>query len=666
MAFWDNLEDNMRTLRGFGLLALALAPLPVSACSLTGPLDGYATGDRPDAATIPDASSEETGAPPCKPGYTDCDGDPSNGCEANLQQDPEHCGSCATSCAAESAETACVSGACVILSCVENHDDCDGNPSNGCEVDLTSSPAHCGACNTPCQIQHADPVCVDKVCAIGTCVDGWGDCNGNVDDGCETNVKADSKQHCGACNQVCQAVGNSTPFCNFGACVFYCKSGYGDCDKEAANGCEVDVFNDVANCGACGHVCSSVHGTAACAGGNCSILCEPNFDNCDNDITDGCETDLQNDVLHCGSCSNACTPPDGASATCVQSKCGFACLADRGNCNAQDADGCETYLLTDADNCGSCGHSCAGAACINGYCELTTLSDSLTSPYAIAVDNTYVYWTDTVEGSVYRQDKDGSLPADRIAKPGSAGIALAVDSHRVFFSTSSNIQSFNKLTSVVQELASGQVNVRAIAVDSSSVYWVTGGTTGTDGTLMKVNIDGTNLQELASSQPQPAGIALFGTAVYWSNQGTWSGADYNNDGSIWKYSPSAVPPTVEFAASQPRPIGLAIDGTSVVWANRQNGSLYRKDTSGGAPVFLLAGQTFGEDLVINDGVAYWTYPGDAPSSGAVMRFPLAAGTARAVAPLQNYPRRVAVDGSYVYWTVAGASEGEGAVYRVVK
>jgi len=663
LTFWDSLEDDMRMIRGYAPFPLVLASLPASACSLTGPLDGYATGDRPDAAALPDASSEDTGAPPCDPGYTDCDGDPSNGCEVNLQKDPEHCGSCTTSCAAESAETACVSGACVILACVENHDDCDGNAANGCEVDLTSSPAHCGACNTPCEIQHADPVCVNKICAIGTCRDGWGDCNGSVDDGCETNVKGDAVDHCGACGQVCQAVANSMLACNFGVCVFFCKSGYGDCDQQPSNGCEVDVFNDIANCGTCGHVCSSVNGTPACAGGNCSILCKTNFDNCNNDITDGCETNLQNDVLHCGSCSNACTPPDGASATCVQSKCGFACLADRGNCNNDDADGCETDLLTDSDNCGSCGHSCAGDACTNGYCEPMVLSGTLTSPYAIAVDNTYVYWTDTVDGTVYRQVKDGTLAAEVISKPGSAGVALAVDNHRVYYSTSSTIMAYNKLTAEESTLAADQVNVRAIAVDSASVYWVTGGTTGTDGTVMTVNIDGTNLQALASGQPQPAGIALFGTAVYWSNQGTWTGPDYNNDGSIWKHSSST---NVEFAAPQARPSGLAIYGTSVVWANRHNGSLYRKDTSGGAPVFLLAGQTFDEDLVINNGVAYWTYPGAAPFSGAVMRFPLAAGTARAVAPLQNYPRRVAVDGSHVYWTTAGASQGEGTVYRAVK
>src|SRR5205823_407119 len=45
----------------------------------------------------------------CNPGYADCDGVPANGCEANLQSDPAHCGACATACAG----VMCASGMCL-------------------------------------------------------------------------------------------------------------------------------------------------------------------------------------------------------------------------------------------------------------------------------------------------------------------------------------------------------------------------------------------------------------------------------------------------------------------------------------------------------------------------------------------------------------------------
>jgi hypothetical protein len=51
---------------------------------------------------------------------------------------------------------------------------CDGNPSNGCEVNLNTSVANCGACNTPAApFANAAAACVNGVRALGTCNQGW-------------------------------------------------------------------------------------------------------------------------------------------------------------------------------------------------------------------------------------------------------------------------------------------------------------------------------------------------------------------------------------------------------------------------------------------------------------------------------------------------------------
>ncbi len=47
--------------------------------------------------------------------------------------------------------------------CDEDWGDCDGDPTNGCETDLTSDQAHCGMCTNAC-----DPL----LCVDGACVDG--------------------------------------------------------------------------------------------------------------------------------------------------------------------------------------------------------------------------------------------------------------------------------------------------------------------------------------------------------------------------------------------------------------------------------------------------------------------------------------------------------------
>jgi len=61
-------------------------------------------------------------------------------------------------------------------------------------------------------------VCVGAQCKV-TCSAGWGDCDGLVQNGCETDLN--SPDHCGACGQVCSPNGG-TPFCAAGECDTLC------------------------------------------------------------------------------------------------------------------------------------------------------------------------------------------------------------------------------------------------------------------------------------------------------------------------------------------------------------------------------------------------------------------------------------------------------------
>jgi hypothetical protein len=51
----------------------------------------------------------------------------------DLQQDPAHCGACATSCARPNAQTSCREGQCVFEGCLPGFRDADGVEHNGCE-----------------------------------------------------------------------------------------------------------------------------------------------------------------------------------------------------------------------------------------------------------------------------------------------------------------------------------------------------------------------------------------------------------------------------------------------------------------------------------------------------------------------------------------------------
>lgn len=60
-------------------------------------------------------------------------------------------------------------GLCRIAECSDAvHSDCDAVHENGCEVDLRTSAAHCGACDEPCARTCVDGVCVgDDVAGTG-------------------------------------------------------------------------------------------------------------------------------------------------------------------------------------------------------------------------------------------------------------------------------------------------------------------------------------------------------------------------------------------------------------------------------------------------------------------------------------------------------------------
>ncbi len=98
--------------------------------------------------------------------------------------------------------------------------------------------------------------------------------------------------------------------CMAGACV--CPMGLTFCAMRC-----VDTQTDLMHCGMCGRACSGVNGTPSCVGGACGIACNTGFGNCNMDVADGCEANLNTSDLHCGACGNAC--PMGAA--CVNGLC---------------------------------------------------------------------------------------------------------------------------------------------------------------------------------------------------------------------------------------------------------------------------------------------------------------------------------------------------------
>lgn len=89
----------------------------------------------------------------------------------------------------------------------------------------------------------------------GGCAPGFQDCNGDPSDGCEVDTNNDV-YHCGACGNACSTNGVSARSCVAGSCAPRCQTYRGDCSHSSTvnDGCETDLQLS-ANCGACGHDC---------------------------------------------------------------------------------------------------------------------------------------------------------------------------------------------------------------------------------------------------------------------------------------------------------------------------------------------------------------------------------------------------------------------------
>src|SRR6185369_5155442 len=321
----------------------------------------------------------------CAGNMGNCDGNASNACETNLNTNVEHCGDCSTACSLAFAEPKCMGGKCQVESCTAPYDDCNGNPEDGCEVNLKTDVDHCGGCDaSPCPTLNGKARCADAKCAI-TCDTNFDDCDGQPGNGCEKDVSRDIN-NCGGCGNTCTASPGKTAWCRNGQCgESMCAAGRGDCngnpdDDAANNGCETDLKTDVNSCGTCGTLCVVAGGEPKCSGGQCSIkACSPGLDDCSGGYDDGCETKTTTDLTNCGACGKTCTTTNGAPA-CVSGACQVkSCTGSYADCNGTNTDGCETDTSSSQTHCGACTGSTvncdtvfphSGGQCTNSVCVL--------------------------------------------------------------------------------------------------------------------------------------------------------------------------------------------------------------------------------------------------------------------------------------------------------
>ena len=167
----------------------------------------------------------------------------------------------------------CVAGA--LERCNDVDDDCDGEIDEG--IDTQTSVEHCGGCGMRCAPLGAFGVCRDGACEIESCDVGRVDLDGDPSTGCEYRCIATDSE-----DRSCDRRDN-------------------DCDGAVDE--DFDLPTDPMNCGACGRVCRAPHAASSCGDGACSLdACDPGWVDLDRVPTNGCEY--------------ACTAADPAVETC--------------------------------------------------------------------------------------------------------------------------------------------------------------------------------------------------------------------------------------------------------------------------------------------------------------------------------------------------------------
>ena len=293
--------------------------------------------------------------PACLPEQRDCNGRAEDGCEARLDS-LGSCGGCGIECTNEHGATACSStadgGQACVPTCALGYADCDLNPNNGCETNIDTDSVNCGKCGAACPANGGTPQCQAGKCGLSSCNSGFGDCSNAGS--CSFNLNSDPK-NCGSCGHQCSSE-HGTPACNAGVCRIECDAGWGDCNAAVVDagqppedGCEtklneLDSGGSVPNCGGCGQVCTrrslTTVDVASCAMGVCARNCFDDATDCDGNRNDpschgsscGCETHLASSAGNCGACGHVCQGGACNQGACqcpdTKPKGGSACTLD--------------------------------------------------------------------------------------------------------------------------------------------------------------------------------------------------------------------------------------------------------------------------------------------------------------------------------------------------
>jgi len=418
---------------------------------------------------------------------------------------PRECPSAGQWQAKTACQFVCHSGACAGV-CAPGASRCFGLEAQTCQPDgqwLTS--------------QVCEFVCSNSVCS-GLCSPGSVQCDGQ------------NLQQCSGAGQwqtieVC-------PFaCAQSGCTGVCSPGQQKCSGLTVQQCDASgQWADVQTCAA------GPHSFASCSNGACGTNCISGYGDCDGDAANGCEVNLvSNDApsVNCGQCGHSC-----AGGWCMNSKCSSVYLATDSNA-VLDVQADSDYVYYGVQ------YGRLMKVSVNGGAPVQLAQTDGLNSMKLAIDTNYVYWT-TSSSYVRRIAKTGGAVATLTSGAGKAheivvddmyayfashgsgtiqkvplsggtlqtigagapnGLALDPAQDAIVWTDVDSVRGHSLMSSASWTVASGQSTPKGIVVDQAVLYWVNA---GTQKAVMK---SGAVLALDAASGP----IALDAGYVYWTN-----------------------------------------------------------------------------------------------------------------------------------------------------
>lgn len=281
-------------------------------------------------------------------------------------------------------------------------------------------------------------------------------------------------------------------------------------------------------------------------------------------------------------------------------------------------------------------------------------------PWGLAIDNTYVYWSEPFNYVIGRVGKDGSNPISLATGAGSAfGVhQLATDGTDVYWSNLGDIMKCavtgcsNAPTKVQPNLAN---TAYTVGLDANSLYW------DQQKTIYKSAKSG--------GAATPVNNAPFSDTVENFVLDNGFVIATLNDGSVVKVPSGGGAPVVLADPASASSLGLTIYNGRAYFTLFADPGMIEYTTiagpKGATPVALMQRFPYG---VTNDSMdLYWTEMITLGPNGNIKKCSLAnCIQPQIIASMQNVPKWIVTDSTAIYWTNVGNGNNEGEIMKLPK